>query len=182
VRLKPVILGLFISVALGLLPVIISCSVSTALLAERVKFPAGILITWSLPTLLEHQVRTHAPSGIASQLTLHMASFGDGASFGVAAQAHPQICYKKGPTVHYWVPTYASSRKESIAPGGTNELILSLSHQPLHAKKVYFEDQTLSYTSNHWLHAARPCSRTEVAACQRLESDMSSVHELANAC
>jgi hypothetical protein len=54
---------------------------------ERMDFPARFFRAWALPTLLEYQVRTLAPSGIASKLTLHMESLGGGVFFAALARS-----------------------------------------------------------------------------------------------
>jgi len=91
--LVAVVLLLFMAVALGLLTAVmfpIGCCLCTTLPTERLDFPPRLFIAWTLPTLLEYQVRMLVPSGIASKLTLHMASLGGGAFFAALAQARPQ--------------------------------------------------------------------------------------------
>lgn len=90
-----IILVAFLRVALGLLTAVLfstSCRLCTTLPTKRVDFPTRFLIAWSLPTLLEHRVRTQPLSELVSELTLHMEFLGsgDGAALAALAQVRPQ--------------------------------------------------------------------------------------------
>lgn len=88
--LVAVILMLFVAVALGLLTVVlfsIGCRLCTALPTEGMDFPAWFFSARTLSTLLEYQISALPPSGIASNLTVHMASL---RVFAALAQDRPQ--------------------------------------------------------------------------------------------
>jgi len=90
-----VVLVVFMAVALQFLTAVlfsIGRCLCTTLPTERVGFPARFFVAWSLPALLDNQLRIRAPSGFVGKLTLHTASLGFSccAFFAVLAQARPQ--------------------------------------------------------------------------------------------
>ena len=64
---------------------------TSAAATKRMEFPAWFFRAWTSPTLQEYYVSTLAPSGIASKITVHVASLRGGAF--LAALAHPQYRY-----------------------------------------------------------------------------------------